>query len=154
MSGGVLEKTVCEKCGVDVRENTYFCYNCGTKIGDSKLPARTAGADDPENVEVASERAEKPDDLNGVPISRKINIKGREALEDLAERIKLDDKPDAGEAIARAAAKRKKSRSAKRKGIEYVWEPVDEPPGRLMMILVGIIVLLSALVVVMTVIWK
>lgn len=154
MSGGVLEKTVCEKCGVDVRENTYFCYNCGTKIGDSKQPAGTVNADDPEYVDVASEPVEKPDVLNSVPASGKINTKGREALEDLAERIKLDDKPDDGEAIARAAAKRKQSRNAKRKGIEYVWEPVDEPPGRLMMIVVGIIVLLSAVVVVMTVIRK
>jgi len=32
MAEAVLEKEVCGKCGVDVRENTQFCYNCGGKL--------------------------------------------------------------------------------------------------------------------------
>ncbi|MBE7516289.1 MAG: zinc ribbon domain-containing protein [Chloracidobacterium sp.] len=32
MEGTVPEKEKCSKCGVDIRENTMFCYNCGTSI--------------------------------------------------------------------------------------------------------------------------
>lgn len=32
MAETTLEKATCESCGVDVRENTLFCYNCGTRV--------------------------------------------------------------------------------------------------------------------------
>lgn len=32
MAETVLEKEVCDSCGVDVREDTLFCYNCGTRV--------------------------------------------------------------------------------------------------------------------------
>ena len=37
MVEAVLEQVVCEGCGVDVREGTLFCYNCGASIkGDEQ----------------------------------------------------------------------------------------------------------------------
>lgn len=56
MAEVVLEKEVCGKCGVDVRENTLFCYNCGNQVAsDSK--------DDPSSNGDGSEAAvaTKPD---------------------------------------------------------------------------------------------
>lgn len=32
MAEAVLEKEVCDGCGVDVREGTLFCYNCGARV--------------------------------------------------------------------------------------------------------------------------
>jgi hypothetical protein len=32
MAGIIAEKTVCEGCGVDVREGSIFCYSCGEAI--------------------------------------------------------------------------------------------------------------------------
>ena len=107
-----------------------------------------------EDPNVESEPIERPDELDETASVGLINTKGREALEELARRIRIDDPSDDAGKIARAAADRKRSRSAKRKGVEYVWEPVDEPPGRLFLVFVGLIVLLSAFAVVITVIWK
>jgi uncharacterized Zn finger protein (UPF0148 family) len=33
MAEVVVEKAVCEKCGMDVRDGTAFCYNCGAAVG-------------------------------------------------------------------------------------------------------------------------
>ena len=32
MAEKIVEKSVCEQCGADVREGTTFCYNCGGQI--------------------------------------------------------------------------------------------------------------------------
>lgn len=32
MAEAVLEKEKCGECGVDVREGTTFCYNCGARV--------------------------------------------------------------------------------------------------------------------------
>ena len=153
MSQSVVEKTVCEECGVDVRENTLYCYNCGSRI-DEPPPSMQLNEVSEEDPNVESEPIERPDELDETASVGGINTKGREALEELARRIRIDDPSDDAGKIARAAADRKRSRSAKRKGVEYVWEPVDEPPGRLFLVFVGLIVLLSAFAVVITVIWK
>lgn len=29
-----IEKRICQKCGVAVRPDTLFCYNCGNAVGD------------------------------------------------------------------------------------------------------------------------
>ena len=154
MSQSVLEKDVCEECGVDIREYTYYCYNCGTKI-----PKATSTRDAIEKAnsgfrDIELDPVEQSLGSMGGRSVENISAGGKQALDELAERMKIDDKPPDADAIARAAAKRKLSRNAKRKGNEYVWEPVNDPPGRQLLILVCFIVLLSTLAVVMTVIWK
>lgn len=32
MTEAVLEKEKCDGCGVDIREDTLFCYNCGVRV--------------------------------------------------------------------------------------------------------------------------
>ncbi|MEQ1921446.1 MAG: zinc ribbon domain-containing protein [Pyrinomonadaceae bacterium] len=54
MAKAVLEKEVCSQCGVDVRENTQFCYNCGAQVA-TEPDERSATNDD-------AETAVKPDD--------------------------------------------------------------------------------------------
>ncbi len=34
MTEAVLEKETCSGCGVDIREDTLFCYNCGARVAD------------------------------------------------------------------------------------------------------------------------
>lgn len=36
MTEAVLEKETCDGCGVDVREDTLFCYNCGARVADDQ----------------------------------------------------------------------------------------------------------------------
>ena len=47
MAETVLEKEVCEKCGVDVRENTLFCYNCGGKVSTQSKDDLSSNGDKP-----------------------------------------------------------------------------------------------------------
>ena len=153
MAPTVAEKAICEECGVDVRENTYFCYNCGNSVvglssADEK-PAEDGGLDDIEALPV-----EKPNILPELHPSDQINSKGKAALESLAHQIKIERESGDDSSIARAAARRRRARSVRRKGSEYVWEPVEDLPGRPLMLLVGVIVLLAGLAVTMTVIWK
>ena len=32
----VVLETICPKCGVEVRDGSLFCYNCGGSVGDEK----------------------------------------------------------------------------------------------------------------------
>ena len=51
MAEAVAEQTICEKCGVEVREGSAFCYNCGSHVaavaenGAGPAPVRAISAD-------------------------------------------------------------------------------------------------------------
>lgn len=36
MTETATEKRICPKCGVEVRPNNLFCYNCGSAVADPK----------------------------------------------------------------------------------------------------------------------
>ena len=57
MAEAVLEKEVCGKCGVDVRENTLFCYNCGGKVSAEPEPLASSNGDGAEATIKAKARA-------------------------------------------------------------------------------------------------
>ena len=153
MSRSVAEKTVCGECGADVRENTYFCYNCGQSVVDSSSQESTLTEEDLSS-ESEARPVEKPDILLEPPVSPKVNSKGKAALDRLAEQLSSDREPAEEKRIAEAAARRKRSRSIKKKGSEYTWEPVEDAPGGLLFVVVGFFVLLAVLAVITTVIWK
>ncbi|CAN5288993.1 hypothetical protein BH20ACI2_BH20ACI2_10070 [soil metagenome] len=155
MSRSVVEKAVCEECGVDVRESTLFCYNCGNPLEDPELSGQLDdGRVSSIDTNAASEPVGKDATRSEARINKGIKPEAKAALEDLAERIKIEPPATDDEGIALAAASRKKARGAKKKAREYVWEPVEDPPGRLMLMIVAMITLLAALAVVATVVWK
>ena len=125
MVEAVAEKQVCEECGVDVRENTAFCYNCGAGVGEG-LASNGAVA-------------EKSDETKA-------------ALDDLAERFKIDEEED--DRLAKAAAERRKARVSNRKSIKYEWQPTDDSPNLLFIALTIVIAVVAALAVVLTAVWK
>lgn len=42
MSKALVEMAYCGVCGVDVRDESQFCYNCGFRFADLSGPARTS----------------------------------------------------------------------------------------------------------------
>ncbi len=154
MPRSVVEKAVCQECGVVVRENTLFCYNCGNRLAEPEVSGRSENEIRSSNDKHASEPVGKPDTPLEEPIDDGINREAKAALNYLAERISIEPPAADDEAIALAAARRKKARGAKKMTREYVWEPVEDPPGRLMLVIVALITLLAALAVVITVVWK
>ena len=153
MSRSVLEKAVCEECGVDVRENTLFCYNCGSRITETTADRSTdeggLSSDDESSAPIR-----KPENLLEPSLGEQFKPEAKAALDDLAERIRIEPSAKEDSSVALATAKRKKARGAKRKGREYVWEPIDDPPPRRMLLIVVMITFVAILAVFMTVVWK
>lgn len=53
MAKAVVKKELCSKCGVDVRENTLFCYNCGNKVSTDPDVQALSSSDKAEATETA-----------------------------------------------------------------------------------------------------
>ncbi len=124
MAGTITEKATCTKCGVDVRDGTTFCYNCGSTV--AKLPVTES---DESNGHAA---IPKPDAAT------------------LAEPVKVDG--DDARKLSSAADQRRKSRVGLRKTKEYVWEPTDD--SRFIVLAALMIVVIAFAVVFLTVFWK
>jgi hypothetical protein len=135
MAETTIEKAVCENCGVAVRENTVFCYNCGGRVADLPEPVSPA------------------DNVAGEPDGKETSDETRAALDDLAQKLKEDD-AQGSDKLAAAAAERRKARIRPRKKKEIVWEPIDEAPDRLFILITLLICIIAAAIVFLTVYWK
>lgn len=134
----VVEKPVCGKCGADVRENTAFCYNCGSSITpEPEIEHAEAIAPEPE-----PEAEPEPE----------IDERGRSALDDLAERLKQEEADS--EKLAKAAAERKRARIRQRQPKEVIWEPDAGPAGLSLIVTAVVLALLAVLVVFFTIYWR
>jgi predicted amidophosphoribosyltransferase len=136
MAETTTENIVCENCGADVRENTVFCYNCGERV----------------TAEEVDEAPHVTADTNG-SAKEEMSHETRDALDDLAERLKQDE-ADSTDKLAAAAAERRKARVSPRKKKEVVWEPADDGPGILFVLITLLICVISAVIVLLTVYWK
>ena len=128
MAETTLEKVTCENCGLDIRKNTQFCYNCGKHF---------------------AEAAAESNDIEPVAMSDE----ARTALDDLAGRFKADE-ADSADRLAFAAAERKKARVAPKKPKEAVWEAIDGRPSIFFFVSSFLIFVIVAAVVFITVYWK
>ncbi len=125
------EKAICKNCGVDVRENTAFCYNCGNSV---------MAVEDEQPPQDADPSDEPADDA-------------KTALEDLAERLKLDE-PAENDKLAKAAVKRRNARIVNRKSKEYSWEPIDDSGRNPIILFAFLITVIAVAVVFLAVVWK
>ncbi len=121
----------CDSCGVDVRENTLFCYNCGSSVAEA--PAAETVFD----VET-----------NGAVVAK--DTETQAALADLAERFKIDEVEDEGK-LAKAAAERRKARIKLRKPAVFVWEPAEDSSNRVIVLLAVLVTVIAAAAVFLTV---
>lgn len=125
MAETTLEKATCESCGVDVRENTLFCYNCGTRVASEQTGEDFTAFE-----------------TNGVNSGETSAAAGSDQDEELARRFKIDDVP-AADKLANAAAQRKKARFSQRKPREVVWESPDESSNRLFVLITLLITVMA-----------
>ena len=132
MTAAEVKQKTCKNCGADVRENTMFCYNCGSGVGE-------AAAVEPE-VET-----------NGVVTET--DLETQAALADLAERFKIEEVEDDGK-LAKAAAERRKARIKQRKPAEFVWEPAEDSANRVVVLLAILVAVIAAAAVFLTVLQR
>jgi len=130
MVEAVAEKQICEKCGADVREKTAFCYNCGESVLTAFVEDESTGP-------------------NG---SSEPKDETKAALDDLADKFKIDEEED--DRLAKAAAERRKARVSNRKSARYEWQPTEDSPNLLFLLLTAAIFVLAVVAVVLTAIWK
>ncbi len=121
MTETVLEKAVCVSCGVDVRDGTQFCYNCGKPVSNGVEPTVKSVNDDSLTEEVVPESS--------------------------PEEIETGEKDEKTDKLAVAAAERKRSRVGQRKPKKVVWEEPSPASNRIFVLFcVLIAVIASALV--------
>ena len=134
MAETLVEKEICKECGVDVRPNTAFCYNCGKSVV----------VEDPEtNREDEASDAWFGETL--ISEGPQEELQEPEAVEPerpelLAREIDAETKPDAGDmdpihhslpvegGLKSAAAIRRKPKTFQRREVEVVWEDHKDPP--------------------------
>lgn len=133
----MAERPTCVNCGVDVREGTSFCYNCGKPVVEF---AGSESEHDP--------AAEAHENGNAKP---EISPEAKSALEDLAERLKHDE--TAEDKLAQAAAERKRARVRARR-TETVWAPATDVSMVRLWLITLLILAATAAVVFFAVYWK
>ncbi|MFM9905418.1 MAG: zinc ribbon domain-containing protein [Pyrinomonadaceae bacterium] len=122
MPKATKKQEICEKCGVDVREGSTFCYNCGSGVTDSALAEESA-------METAAAVGDKrPVKINESPVN-------------------VSDSKD--EKLSLAADARRKARVSQRKTSEYTWEAATDT--RLALLIAILIFALAAATVFVTV---
>lgn len=114
----------CGNCGMAVRENTFFCYNCGHKVAES-----------PENGSVSVDEDE-----------------ARNALAEIAE--KIDENEKEVRDLESAAEERKRSRASKRKRTEIIWSPAESPSNLFVALVSLLIAILVFSVIFVMVLWN
>lgn len=169
-----VEKRVCKECGVDVRPDTAFCYNCGRSVTETPdKPAveevssawfgETITSDNDANDDIEEAVIEEPEPAETVSEEQAedVAIPAPDAsLEQLDEKdpISTDDKPategldpihhslPVESGLKSAASIRKKPKTFRNKEVEVVWE---EHGGRsnLAYLLITLVVVLFTLVV-------
>ncbi|MBK6751790.1 MAG: zinc ribbon domain-containing protein [Pyrinomonadaceae bacterium] len=125
MAEAVLEKAICAACGVDVREGTQFCYNCGKPVPNglesTVVPAELSGNADPGS-----------------------NIEND-------DKIETNDK---AEKLAAAATERKRSRVGQRKPKKVIWEEPGAASNRMFILVCLLITVIAGALVFLMVFMK
>ncbi len=129
MTAAEVKQKTCNNCGAEVRENTMFCYNCGSGVGEAPV-------------------VEPEVETNGV--ATEADSETQAALADLAGRFKIEEVEDDGK-LAKAASERRKARIKHRKPAEFVWEPAEDSANRVVVLLAILVAVIAAAAVFLTV---
>ena len=137
----VVEKEICNACGVDAREGALFCYHCGSSLSP--------------DVDVAEKEADSIGDSreekfskNGSRSRRKRKEKRKvpvvDEFEDTTDKPILKPEINEDAQLNSAAALRKRPKTLQKKKIEIVWEEHENAPN-LWFIAVAIVLTLFVL---------
>ncbi len=152
MAEKVLEKPICDACGVEVRPQSMFCYNCGGAVSDTIVEETAVENDSNGKNEVSDawlredvveeKQSETPTEKEEVTeeISESPNIE-KPTIESEKNDKKSDIQSDAK--LKSAAAMRRKAKSFQAKQVEVVWEQ-PETSSSVKLILVVLLLVLFA----------
>lgn len=125
MREAAVEKAVCGKCGVDIRDDTLFCYNCGNRVAPAPV----------------SEPAKANGNANRAAASK--------ALDDVSAKLN-----SSGAALS-ARPRPSRSRRARVTGTtRVVWEPTPAASGTGVLVGSLVVAFVTFVIVFFTIIWK
>lgn len=127
MGEAAVERAVCSSCGVDVWDDTLFCYNCGNRVAPGRMS--------------------EPPMVNGGAA----NTEASKAPDDLSAKLKTSD---ANISVPVRASRPKRPRVAGVKGTKTVWEPAPAASGTALLVGSLAVAFVTFLVVFFVVIWK
>ena len=144
MAETLTENQTCPSCGVAVRPNSMFCYNCG---GDVAAPVvlhqengRPHAAEDVAHQELAAETTK----LASLPIENKTAEKTERKPE--IENPKIAAKVEEPK-LKSAAGMRRQPKSFQKKQVEIVWEePTGDSLLRLFLVTLLLLVFVGAII--------
>ncbi|MCD9185237.1 MAG: zinc ribbon domain-containing protein [Pyrinomonadaceae bacterium] len=122
MAETTVQQKVCKACGVDVRPNSLFCYNCGKPVsveenGNDEISDVWLRENIAEEADETAEEAEKVDEKEPEIVKPNIVLKESESEKAAA---KLEEGK-----LKSASAMRQKAKSYQQKQIEVVWEDAE-----------------------------
>ena len=124
-----FENQVCGACGVDVRPNALFCYNCGSQVASDEM------------VAAENKRSKKV----RVPKAAVTNKLGKLAeVKPIAADKFTETTIEKPVNLRTAASLRDKSRLAQKKRVEVVWEEPTSAPNVWFLIVTLILALFAA----------
>ncbi len=131
MAETLVKNKVCSACGVDVRQGSLFCYNCGSSVtADSAASEKIAEKTITENILF-------PDDIAD---DKKLTVvKEDKTGTQNNGKITAGEKPK----LKSAASMRRKPKTIQRKRVEVVWEE-PESASNFWFILVALLLTLFA----------
>lgn len=142
----MVEKRVCGECGVDVRPDTSFCYNCGKSVSpEAPAPDEAAEASDAwfgetlvserpaeelaEPVEPEPESEPEPELKSSEPeVEERADAAAEETIPDVSDIDPIHHSLPVEGGLKSAAAIRKRPKTYQRREVEVVWEEHQDPP--------------------------
>ncbi len=120
MAETLVKNEVCSACGVDVRDGTLFCYNCGSSVTADVI---SSGKNEKPNENGKSENGLFTENISE---DKKIAVVEDEITDEkIVSEAFAEEKPK----LKSAASMRKRPKTIQRKRIEVVWEEPESAPN-------------------------
>ncbi len=119
----VVEKEICNACGVEAREGALFCYNCGGSLS----PEINTKAESDVIGDSNQEKNSKNGKRDKLKLVEKPEVFGE--AEDLAGKSETRPEDKENTQLKSAAALRKRPKSIQKKPVEIVWKEHENAPN-------------------------
>lgn len=153
MAEKIVEKQFCGKCGVDVRPNTLFCYNCGSQVAsDEEVELENSKAPEVSNAwfkeEIADSKKFETSKLDSKLVSAQAKEKVKSpAIPKPTDSITSEELPKTEKSktsqLKTASSLRKQKKLNKPKQTWVTWESYENAPN-LWFLLVALVLTLFA----------
>ena len=124
----ILEKQVCESCGVDIRPKALFCYNCGSQVAsDEAVQAEIEHEKKISNAWFKEELTETPAVTIASTVKPKVAVEEKVKPEENGKKTELPT--DNSIKLKSAASLRDRSKLGGKKTVEIEWDEPKSAPN-------------------------